>query len=289
MKRILLVVAGLLLVTGTVTAARAATTATLPPGVHVGGMTYQPSVRLPATRLPHLTPVNGTNASTPVNSTNASQNWSGYVDLACKACALRFIAASFTLPSVDCADSPNGSYVSTWAGLDGVTDTTLEQIGTVASCSGTTATYQAFYEMYPNPPVAFTGVSPGDAISTSVYYNGAAKNWQLGLTDITTGGFIAAIQTCPAAAKCLNANAEVITEAPFSSASNTILPLADFGQANYENIAVTSRSGLHGAMTSTSLWTTIAVDMVDSHGHTLALPGPAYGAQAFQDTWQAAQ
>jgi len=68
-----------------------------------------------------------------------------------------------------------------------------------------------------------------------------------------------------------------------------VLPLADFGQAGFEGIAVTSRSGLHGSMTSTNLWTTDAIDMVGSTGHALTSRSPAYGGQAFTETWQAAQ
>jgi hypothetical protein len=39
---------------------------------------------------------------------------------------------------------------------------------------------------------------------------------------------------------------------------------------------------------SNGLWTTDSITMVSSAGKTLAQPGPAYGGQAFQDTWRAA-
>ena len=282
MKRIQLAMAALLLAAGAAgaaTAARAASAETVPPAVHVSGMTYQPGVHLPSTHLPHVTLVNGA---------LHSKNWSGYVDVACGTCALRYVAASFTLPSVDCARSPDGSHASFWAGLDGFNDGTAEQTGADAFCSGGTANYFAWYEMFPLPPVAFSGVSPGDAISVTVYYNSATGHWQLGLTDLTTGGSISAAQTCPTGSTCRNASAEVVTEAP-SSSSGATSPLADFGQVGFEGIQVTSRSGTHGAMTSNGLWTTDSIDMVGSTGATLALPGPAYGGQAFLDTWSAAQ
>jgi hypothetical protein len=275
MKRILLAVAALLLAAGAVTAAHAATAATVPPGVQVSGMTYQPGVHLPATHLPHVTLVNGA---------LHSKNWSGYVDVACPTCALRYVAASFTLPSVNCARSPDGSHTSFWAGLDGFNDSTAEQTGADAFCSGGTANYFAWYEMFPLPPVAFSGVSPGDAISVTVYYNASTRHWQLGLIDLTNGGTLSAAVLCPSGSVCRNASAEVITEAP-SLSSGAVLPLADFGQAGYEGIQVTSRSGTHGAMTSNGLWTTDSISMVNSTGNTLALPSPAYGGQAFQDFW----
>jgi hypothetical protein len=191
------------------------------------------------------------------------------------------------MPSVNCAKSPDGSAVSHFVGLDGMNDSTVEQVGVVAQCSGGTASYLAFYEMFPNAPVAFSGISPGDAISVAIYYNAATKHWQLGLTDLTTGGSIATAQTCPSGSACRNASAEVIAEAP-STSSGTIVPLAEFGQVNNEAIQVTSRNGTHGSMTSNSLWTTDSLTMVGSAGNTLATPGPAYGGQAFQDTWRAA-
>jgi hypothetical protein len=281
MKRIMLAVVALLLSAGTATAVHAATTATVPPGVHVSGMTYQPGARLPATRPPQVALVNGT---------LGSENWSGYADVACGTCALRYVAASYTLPSVNCANppSPDGSAAGFFVGLDGIGDSTVEQIGAAASCSGGTASYQVFLEMFPNPPVVFSGVSPGDAISANVYFNAETNHWQLTLTDLTNRKILAAAETCPAGSTCRNASAEVITERP-STSTGALVPLAEFGQSNYEAIQVTSRNGTHGAMTSNGLWTTDLIDMVNSSGIALALPGPAYGGQAFQDTWQAAQ
>ena len=36
------------------------------------------------------------------------------------------------------------------------------------------ATYDAWYGMYPDNSVVYAGVSPGDAITASVYWNGSA-------------------------------------------------------------------------------------------------------------------
>jgi len=280
MKRIMLAAAALLLLSaGSATAARAATAAAPPPGVHVsGGMSYQPGTHLPATHLPRFAPF---------NTALQANNWSGYADVACRTCAIRYVATSFTVPSVNCPKSPDGSFAGIFAGLDGITSQTVEQVGVEAGCSGGTASYAAFYEMFPNPPVSFSGISPGDAISLGVYFNSATHHWQLALTDVTTGGTIATAQACPSGSSCRNSSAEVIAEAPSSSPS-TILPLVDFGQLNHVAIAVTSLNGTRGAMTSNGLWTTDSITMVSSAGKTLAQPGPVYGGKAFQDTWKAA-
>ena len=152
MKRIVLAVATVLLAAGVATGASAAAAAPLPNGVHVKGLTYQPGVHLAAPHLPRFTP-----ASIGILK---STNWSGYVDVACKTCAVRYVGASFNLPSVNCSALPDGSTVSFWAGLDGFSDTATEQIGAAAQCKSGAASYFLWYEMFPLIPakVVPTGV-----------------------------------------------------------------------------------------------------------------------------------
>jgi hypothetical protein len=95
-------------------------------------------VRLPRTHLPHLAP----------RMSVASSNWSDYAAVADSGVRIRFVAADFTIPSLNCAKSPLGSsgfaYVGHWAGLDGFNDTTVEQTGVDAFCdSGGTPAYYA--------------------------------------------------------------------------------------------------------------------------------------------------
>ena len=55
------------------------------------------------------------------------------------------------------------------AGPDGDGTPTVEQTGTEADCSGGAATYQGWYEIFPNAPVFYPDpVQPGDAMSASV-------------------------------------------------------------------------------------------------------------------------
>jgi len=252
----------------------------LPPRTTATGMAYQPGAAIPRTHLPEL------RFTTAAATTLRSFNWSGYVAEACGSCKLRYVAATFTLPSFNCANSPDNSWAAYWVGLDGATSGSVEQTGIEANCTAGTANYFAFYEMYPLAPVAFSGVNPGDSLTAAVYWNAATNQWQLGLTDQTTGGSIATSQPCPSSITCANVNAEVITEAP-SAGSTT--PLADFGTSTYANIAVTSRNGTRGAMTSNGLWTAYPINLEGASGDTLAAPGPAWAGSAFLDTWHAAQ
>ena len=59
-----------------------------------------------------------------------------------------------------------------WVGLDGWNSGTVEQDGVAGFCEGGTASYDAWWEMFPNGINLVFSVSPGDAITSSVTYNG---------------------------------------------------------------------------------------------------------------------
>jgi Peptidase A4 family len=253
-------------------AARPAATAAVRPLVRA-------SVTLPRTHLPHLTPG---------ETTATSGNWSGWGDAANKGVALRYVQSDWNVPSVDCAASTLGSgdfaYNSDWVGLDGFNSSTVEQTGTTAYCDTSgAATYYAWYEMYPNPPVAFSGVAPGDAIDASVYFNGTS--YAISLKDVTTGSTLpVASQRCPSGSTCKNSSAEVIVEDPGNSAPT--FGLADFGQANFTSSQVTSRNGTKGTLAAGSLWKATQISMDNSsNGDILATAGPLQGGAAFVDSW----
>lgn len=220
--------------------------------------------------------------------TATSATWSGYVDLAVFGHHFTSISSSFTIPSVNCAKVAAQSFVEEWVGLDGWGDNTNEHVGVAGLCvgGGSAASYLAFYQMSPLPGVFFDGVSAGDAVTASVAFN--AGKWTLTLTDITAGTTIlTTTQTCPAGSTCRNASAEVITEDPHNDVA--VLPMADFGQANYVDTVVTGQFGPRGTLaTNPGQWISTAVRMVRG-GHTLAVPSTLEGGQAFQVAWQASQ
>jgi hypothetical protein len=188
---------------------------------------------------------------------------------------------------VNCAKSPLGTsgtaYDAIWAGLDGFNDGTVEQEGVDIFCTSTTSApmYYAWYEMFPNGPVAFTGVGPGDAISVTTQKTGS--DWALTLHDITTGGGFTTKQPCPKGSTCKDASAEVITEDP--GTSTPVYDLADFGMVNQTAILLHSSTGLRGSMYSQKLWNIDEIEMTDGSGGVMAVPGPTYAWQAFNDSW----
>ncbi|HEX9065832.1 MAG TPA: G1 family glutamic endopeptidase [Streptosporangiaceae bacterium] len=270
--------AALLTASGPALAATGAT-AGQQPGLMVSGLRLA-QVTLPRTHLPHLTP----------HSVVTSSNWSGYAAVAKKGVRLRYVAAHFTIPSVNCTKSKLGSqnvaYASNWVGLDGFNSGTVEQAGVDSFCDQTrTAQYDAWYEMYPLGPVVFSGVNPGDAISVSVYLNGSKYN--LALTDLTTGGKFATSASCPKNSTCRDSSAEVITEDPGDA--EPVIDLADFGQVNFTGIAVTSANGTRGTLTGNKLWTSSEIVMKNSGGRVMAQPSSLEGGQAFNVSWRASQ
>jgi hypothetical protein len=222
--------------------------------------------RIPHTRLPGPLPKSG-EADT--------LNWSGYAVTACGSCHLRYVAADFTLPRVNCANSPDGSWDSFWVGLDGWTTGTVEQDGIDAECSGGGVSYYVFTEMYPAGPLVYQlAAQAGDNIEASVYYDQSARVWSLAVDDTTAGASATVSASCAAGASCYNRSAEVITEAPCCTTAGAPLALADFGQVNYSGARVTSYNGTRGGLSPISLWTSTTVTLVDSGGSVEASAGP---------------
>lgn len=228
---------------------------------------------------------NGAASSAPVR-TVTNDNWSGYVAVACPSCALRYVAASWRVPAVDCSRSPAHSWAVAWAGLDGLTSGTVEQAGTYSICTDGRASYFAWWQMYPAVPSIFGAVRPGDRIAASVYRPPGSASWRLAVADSTAGRAWSASAACPARLVCADADADVVIEAP---AAGPTLPLARFGAVSFSGIAVTSRNGTRGTMRPGPLWSARRVVLTGAGGRALAVPGQLDGpGRAFAVTWRAA-
>lgn len=155
-----------------------------------------------------------------------SENWSGY---AVTGTGFKKAIGSWTAPSVDCTKTPN-TYSAFWVGIDGFSDETVEQTGTEADCVGDTPSYYAWYEFYPAGSVLITSitVTPGDQFGAEVIYSGT--EFTIGIKDFTTGKFYQKTTTVSGAQRT---SAEWIAEAPCCTFNGNILPLADFGTADF--------------------------------------------------------
>jgi Peptidase A4 family len=267
----------------------AAAGSSAPAGVHLtGDLHYAPNIHIPSTHLPHPTAV----GYGPFNTTlYQSENWSGYAALAGKGDKLTSVSAEFTVPSVNCADSSpgaDGAYTGEWIGLDGFSSATVEQEGVDAYCASTTSApeYEAWYEMYPSAPVAFTGtINAGDAIRLSTGRYKSGNSYLLTLLDFTTGAGFSTTQACPSGSSCLASSAEAIMEAP--SESTGILPLADYGEMTFASAKVEANFTTKeaGTLAASKYWSTAEIQMVSSSDALESDPGPLEGGSDFCLTW----
>jgi hypothetical protein len=155
-----------------------------------------------------------------------STNWSGY---AVEGTSFTKALGSWTVPTVNCSKTPN-TYAAFWVGIDGWTSDTVEQTGTDSDCDGTSPSYYAWYEFYPNPSflISSVAVAPGDQMSASVTY-GSSK-FTITVTNETTGKSYSKSSKVSGAKR---SSAEWIAEAPCCTNAGGILPLSDFGTVDF--------------------------------------------------------
>jgi Peptidase A4 family len=246
---------------------------------------------LAATAAAALGTVPAASASTDVQ-TASSANWAGYV-VGGSSSATRYksVSGSWVVPTVKCTSGQ--SYSSFWVGLGGSgsgssstsasdsgswsdpssmsgsasgssSSTSLEQAGTEADCGADgSATYSAWYELVPSPPVKVgLSVHPGDHVTSKVTVDGS--NVTVQLSNTTTGQSFE--KTLQASSPDVS-SAEWIAEAPSTctqGASNcTPLSLADFGTAQFSGASATTTDG-HTGTVSDSNWQTAAVTLSPS-------------------------
>jgi hypothetical protein len=236
-----------------------------------------------------------------------SGNWSGY---AVAGDTFTAVTGSWVVPTV-AGTAGSAAYTATWVGLDGYSDSTVEQCGTLQEWTGLGQSSYAWFEMYPNPMYEIEGytVEPGDTITATVSWVKAEnvvvgsgrrqtteteQVFTLTMTDNnpTTGWTVTvgpstglgSYTTVPTAAR---GSAEWIMEAP---TSGDILPLADFGAD--DAFSGCAASGLLGTGPIDSHWTAEPIIMEDPEGgestpSTLNDTGTPSPPSAFTVTWSA--
>jgi hypothetical protein len=159
----------------------------------------------------------------------SSNNWAGYVaanNLTSPTNnTVSAVSGSWIVPNVVAEDNP--TYSAIWVGIDGYSNSTVEQIGTAHDYVGGRIQHYAWFEMHPGSSYNITGfpVHPGDVISASVVYSGSGIFTMQILNDTQKVSYTVPISyttSLTAQRSC----AEWIIEAPYM---NTILPLSNFG------------------------------------------------------------
>jgi len=212
-------------------------------------------------------------------------NWSGYVATGATFSA---VSGSWIVPSVTCSHST--TYSAHWIGIDGYSSDSVEQDGSEADCSGGSASYDAWYEMYGDSSVdsgnevelspASYPVHPGNAMSAQVSVSG--ETWTLAIADTSAGWSYSTQIGWPGAAQ---SSAEWVGERPeICLRSCSLASLADFGSLSFTGASATA-----GATTAPiSSWSFVPMEMEGSSGDALAVPGPlGASGNSFTITWEA--
>jgi hypothetical protein len=152
-----------------------------------------------------------------------------------------------------------------WVGIDGYSNSTVEQLGTEQDVINGKAVYDAWWEMYSSgkgqPEQVITGmtIQPGDSISASVTYLGS-NNFQLSITDSSHANDSFTITVSSSSLQsplAQRTSAEWIVEAP--SVGGSIATVANFGSVTFTNASATI-NGVTGPINSSS-WQNQAINI----------------------------
>jgi hypothetical protein len=213
-----------------------------------------------------------------------STNWSGYV-----------AETSLSKPTVDSVSAVSGSwivptikpstdntYCAIWVGIDGYSNSTVEQIGTEHDCIDGTVKHSAWFEMYPGGSYDIPDfpLSPGDVISASVKYT--SKNVFTMIMSNNTKKITTIIPTqYTKSSTAKRQSAEWVIEAPYL---NAILPLADFGTAYLSNCKATIK-GISGFVNNKA-WVASGIEMVTNSSMPKDIPTTLGSNGTFAATWK---
>ncbi|HLW72930.1 MAG TPA: G1 family glutamic endopeptidase [Candidatus Babeliales bacterium] len=213
-----------------------------------------------------------------------SQNWSGYVAVTNiskpKAFTVNAVYGSWVVPTLQSAS--HNTWCSMWVGIDGYSDSTVEQLGTEHDWYNGQQHDYAWFEMYPNYSYEITGfpVSPGDMITASVEYQDN-NVFLLSIANITAGVHTTIPTSYTTSSTARRRSAEWVMEAPYSGG---ILPLSHFNTAYFSSCNATI-GYMHGPINNKP-WVNGMLTMVKGNGTVKAAPSVlSSGGQAFSVTW----
>jgi Peptidase A4 family len=191
------------------------------------------------------------------------------------------VAASWTQPKVSCP-SKQDELVVWWVGLDGFSNSKVEQDGTFAYCHQGAATYYSWWEMYPTNDIQLVGstVAPGDLITSSVSF--ASGTFTLAVTDATgPANSFSQKAKCGTPGTCTRTSAEWIVETP--ATTRGLAPWPNFGTWTVSGAQVTG-GGVAGVITS---FPRDQITIINNNSQNLAGTGALNATgDGFKDTWQ---
>ena len=257
-SRTLVCLASLALAMAFVSPGVAAARQASPPAPVVGG----PMVR--------VSPGPGQLRALVTGATQFSGNWSGYAAFAGDIDSpddgtVSDVKGTWVVPTA--TGGVFDAFCSDWVGIDGFASGSVEQLGTVAEWYEGTASYYAWWEMFPAGETKIDtsemNVHPGDTISAEVQSLGG-NTFHLSMTDVpadhsATQTFDTTQTVAPQDVTTAQRNsAEWVHEAPGGEIGP--LPLAKTTPVDFTNCYATI-NGTTGPIESAS-WTNVPIDLV---------------------------
>ncbi|KAH6654665.1 acid proteinase [Truncatella angustata] len=181
-----------------------------------------------------------------------STNWAGAVLITT---GVKSVTGTIVVPtpSTPSGGSSRTEYAaSAWVGIDGDTcQTSILQTGVDFYVEGSSVSFDAWYEWYPDYAYTFSGItiSAGDTVTMTVTAT-STKAGSATIKNVTTGKSVTHTFTAQTDALC-ETNAEWIVE-DFSS-GNSLVPFADFDTVTFTGASATTSSGTVGVSGSTIL------------------------------------
>ncbi len=210
----------------------------------------------------------------------SSYNWGGYADTSSTVGTFTAVSGSWTVQALTCTSEDR--IYSDWVGLDGFSNSTVEQAGVTGQCFQGKAYYYSWYEMYPSGTVVVGNkVKAGDKISASV--TRSVSSYTLKVTDSTTSGNnVSTTQTC-GTSTCTDESAEWIVERPYY-ATTGVVPLAQFKPAFSVTAGSETAHGTKGTIATVAPYQMAMIDSTDTYNVSNASALNS-GGNAFTDTW----
>jgi hypothetical protein len=224
-------------------------------------------------------------------ATYTSPIWAGYVSTT-KSGGTPFheVQAQWVQPAVSCDPSRPVMNAVFWVGLDGWNNTSVEQGGTLANCQNGTASYEAWWEMYPYNGIQNSfAINAGDTISASVTYLASSSLFSIVVKDLTSGQSLTENIACQAdMGGCPRSSAEVISEDPLGgSDQDSAFYLPDYGTMSYTGASMTDDAGDTGTFADTA-WNASEVNEVSSNNITKQTASAlTANGSSFSTTWVA--
>jgi len=223
---------------------------------------------------------------------SSSTNWSGYVALTSLTNPLSNsvtnVFGSWTVPTI--SKSSVRAFCSIWVGMDGYSNGTAEQIGTEQEWTKGKQVNYAWFEMYPGPLYHILGfpVHKNDRVGGQVQFvrtTNGTTTFQLTVFNYTKCVWWTAPSQYTQSKSAQRNSAEWIVEAPSSTLSGSVLPLAHFSPITFANCQANIQNVIGGI--NDAHWVNDAITMKTTKGVVKAVPSNlSTSGKSFTVTWK---